>query len=57
MIVRKEFKSSIKDGVAHKLVLKTKLPYIVLEKDKPSTYWLQSLLFCEGLLRPGRKVK
>ena len=49
--------SSRKDGVAHKLVFKIKGPYRILEKATPSSYWLHSLPFCEGLGRPGRKVK
>ena len=43
--------------VAQKLVFKTKRPYRFLEKATPSSYWLQRLTFCEGLGRPGRKLK
>ena len=32
VLVRKQVKSSIKDGMAHILVSKTKVPYMVLEK-------------------------
>ena len=57
LVVRKQVNSTIKDGKTQKLVFKTKGPYRVLEKATPSSYWLQSLPFCEGLGRPGRKVK
>ena len=57
MLVSKQAKSSIKDGIAQKLVSKTKGPYIVLEKDTPISYWIQYLSLCEGIGRPGRKVK
>ena len=35
VVVRKQIKSSRKDGVDEKLVFKTKGSYIVLEKDTP----------------------
>ena len=57
MVVRKQVKSSIKDGISQKLVFKTKGPYIVIDKAAPISYWLQRLLFCEGLGISGRKVK
>ena len=57
VIVRKLVNLSIKYGIAQKLVFKTKGPYIVLYKATPSSYRLQRLPFCEGLVRPGRKVK
>ena len=57
MVLSKQVKSSINERVAQKLVFKTKGPYIVLEKAKPISYWLQRLPFCEGLGRPGRKVR
>ena len=57
MAVINQLKSIRKDGISHILVLKTKRTYIVLDKATPSSYWLQSLPFCEGLWRPGRKVK
>ena len=57
MVVSKKVKSSIKYGISQKLVFKTKGTYRVLEKDALSSYWLQSLPFCEGLGMPGRKVK
>ena len=57
VVVKNHVKSSRKDGVTQKLVFKTKGPYRVLEKAAPSSYWLQSFTFCEGLGRPGRKVK
>ena len=37
-VVRKNVKSSRKDGVAYKLVFKTKGPYRFLEKATPSSY-------------------
>ena len=57
MVVRKQVKSSRKYGGAHKLLLKTKGPYRVLEKATPSSYCLLHLNFCEGLGRTRRKVK
>ena len=57
VVVRKKVKSSRKYGIAQKLVFKTKIPYRVLEKVTMSSYWVQSLPFCEGLGRPRRKVK
>ena len=39
------------------LAFKTKGTYQVPEKATPSSYWLQRLPFCEGLGRPGRKLK
>ena len=57
VIVSKQVKSIIKDGVSPKQVFKTKGTYRVMEKDKPSSYWLLSFPFCEGLGRPGIKVK
>ena len=57
MVVRKQVNSSIKDGVDQKSVFKTKVPYIVLEKAKPNSYQFKRLHFCEGLGRPGIKVK
>ena len=57
VVVRKQVKSSRKDGIPHKLLFKTKGPYIVPEKTTPISYWLQRLPFCEGLGRPGIKVK
>ena len=57
MVLSKHVKSSINDRIAHKLLFKTKGPYIILEKATPSSYWLQRLTFCEGLVMPGRKVK
>ena len=49
VVVKKKGKSSRKDGVAQKLVLKTKGPYRVLDKDTPILYWIQCFPFCEGL--------
>ena len=57
LVVRKQVKSSTKDGIAQKLVFKTKRPYKVLDNTTPSSYWLQFLTFCEGLGRSGRKLK
>ena len=57
VVVRKQVKSSRKYGIAHKLVFKTNGPYIFLEKAPPISYWLQYFTFCEGLGRPGRKMK
>ena len=57
VVVRKQVKSSGKDGISHKLAFKTKGPYRVLEKATPSSYWLQHFPLCEGLGRPGIKVK
>ena len=39
------------------MVLKTMGCYRVLEKDKPISSWLQHLPLCEGLGRPGNKMK
>ena len=57
MLVRKQVKSNRKDGVEPKIVFKTNKPYRVLEKDTPSSYWLQCFPFYEGLERHRRKVK
>ena len=57
VIVKKQMKSSRKVGIAQKVVFKTKVPYIFLEKDIPSSYWLKRLPFFEGLGRPIIKVK
>ena len=57
MVLSKHVNSIIKEGVSQKLVFKTKGPYIVLEEATPSAYWLQNFPFCDGLGRPGRKVK
>ena len=57
VIVRKQVKSTRKYGISQKLVLKTKGTYRFLEKATPSSYLFQSLPFCEGLGRTGRKVK
>ena len=57
VVVRKQVKSSRKDGVYPKLVFKTKGNYIVLEKDIPIPYWLHCFPSCEGLGRLGIKVK
>ena len=57
LVLRKEVKLSIKNGVAQKLVFKTKIPYRVLQKAKLSSSWFQRLHFCEGLWRTGRKLK
>ena len=57
VLVRIQVKSTRKDGVAQKLSFKTKGPYRFLDNATPSSYWLQSLPFCEGIERPGRKVK
>ena len=46
LVVRKQVKSSRKDGVSQKLVFRTDGPYIVLEKATPSSYWLKCLPFC-----------
>ena len=46
LVVRKQVKSSRKDGVSQKLVFRTDGPYIVLEKAAPSSYWLQCFPFC-----------
>ena len=52
VVLRKISKSSRKEKVDPKIVLKTKGPYSVLEKATPSSYWLQRLPFCEVLGRP-----
>ena len=57
VVLSKQVKSSRKYGVAQELVFKTKGPYIVLEKAKSISCWLQNLPFCEGLGRPGRNLK
>ena len=38
VVVSKQVKSSIKYGIAHILVFKTKVPYRVLDKATPSSY-------------------
>ena len=38
VLVRKQVNSSIRVGVAQKLVFKTKGPYIFLQKATPSSY-------------------
>ena len=43
--------------MAQKLLLKTKGTNMVLENVTPSSYWIQRFYFCEGLSRPGRKLK
>ena len=45
VVVSKQVNSSRKYGISQKLVFKTKVPYIVLEKATPSSFWLQSLPF------------
>ena len=57
VVVRKHAKSSRKDGISQKLLFKTKGTYRLLDKDTPIPYWIQRLDFCEGLGRPGIKVK
>ena len=57
VIVRKQVKSSRKVGIAQKVVFKTKVPYIALEKAKNTSYWLQCLPFRQGLGRLVIKVK
>ena len=57
MVVRNQLKLSRKYGIAHKLVFKTKLSYIFIEKATPISYWLQCLPFCEVLGRPVIIVK
>ena len=57
VVVRKQAKLSRRYGISQKLLFKTKGPYRVLEKDTPSSYWLQHLPFCEGLGSLRRKVK
>ena len=57
LIVKKQVKSSRKYSITQKFVLKTKVPYRVLDKAKSSSYWLHRFPFCEGIGRPGRKVK
>ena len=56
-VVRKQVKSNIKDGVSQILVFKKKVTYRVLDKASPRLYRLHCLHFCEGLRRPGIKVK
>ena len=56
VVVRERFKSNIKYGVSQKIVFKSKVTYISLEKVTPSSYWLQRLPFCEGIGRPGIKL-
>ena len=57
MFVSKQLNARGKYGVNQKLLLKTKVPYRVLEKDTPGSYWLQSFLFSEGLWSTRTKVK
>ena len=57
VVVSKQVKSSRKYSISHKLVFKTKVPYRVLEKSTPRSYWIQRLYFCQVIGRPGRKVK
>ena len=56
VLVRKQVKSRRKYGIAQKLLFKTKVPYRVLKKATPISYWLHSLPFYEDIGRPGRKV-
>ena len=57
MVVRKQVKSRRKDKKTQILAFKKKSPYRVLEKATSSSYWLQSLPFCEGIGRPRIEVK
>ena len=57
MVVRKQVNSSRKYSIAQKLVFKTKVPFRALYKATPISYWFQSFPICEGLGRPGIKVK
>ena len=57
VVVSKQVNSSIKYGIAQKLVFKTKGPYRVLDMATPISYWLQNLPFCEGIGSPGKKIK
>ena len=40
LLVRKQVNSNINYRVYHKLALKTKGPYRLLEKSTPSSYWV-----------------
>ena len=57
LLVRKQLKSSIKSGIAQKLVSKIKGTYRVLEKAIPISYWIQCLPLYWGIGSPGRKLK
>ena len=57
VVLKKQLKSSIKNGVSHKLLSKTKGPKRVLEKNTPISYYIMRLYFCEGLGRPVIKLK
>ena len=41
VVIRIQVKSIRNDMIVQKLVLKTKVPYRVLDKATPSLYWLQ----------------
>ena len=57
MVVRKKVKPRRKSDISQNVLFKIKGSFRFLEKAKPISYWLQYLLFCEGLGSPGRKVK
>ena len=57
VVVTKQVNSSRKDRMSTKILFKAKGNYIFLEKDTPSSYWLQRLNFWEGPGRPGITVK
>ena len=48
LVVGNQVMSSIKYGVSHKLVFKTKVTYIVTKKATTGSYWFQHLIFCKG---------
>ena len=57
MVVMNQVKSSIKEGIYKKIVLKIKGPYRVLEKATLRSYFLHSFYFCGVLERPRIKVE
>ena len=48
VVVRKQVNLIVKYGVSHKLSLKTKKPYRVVEKATPISYWVDNFPSCEG---------
>jgi hypothetical protein len=57
VIVKKQVKSCMADGIAAKIVFKSQGPYWVLKPANPGSCWIQKLPFLEGLGIPGKCVK
>ena len=54
VVVSKKMRSIRKEGVDHKLVLRAKRTYRVLDNTIIGPYWMQKLPFCESIGSPGR---